>query len=1107
MATEPTVPVTEETAAAVTLDAFPGGQYQTIADLPPELQAQAQRVRDVLLQLEGVRNLPPGIIEQVTQKFEENDLQGAARILWAHGVQIGNPIRAFADGVDGAATGMLDAAGVESGVLADTMIGNGYVRFAMESFGVGRDLVSSPIELTQAMWADLTRASPDVTAIHFDEARAERVAAFFVGSIHSYEQEALAQPVNFAVHISAAINFASQSLNYAFNHVFGDGTAVWKSYSELVNEARVADVMPSVTSDMVSSGLVSAVEARAIAGQAPVTLSDGTTVVPGAPLTNEDALSSGQTIVDPGSETAALLGRYGDNIGNLAAATAGVAAIPFNFAGNRGAAALEDLGDGNILGALGNAGLAVVGGTVTGAASLKVLQTASVGVRLPFTQGTLSDIPGLRNGVGTFLSRGLAQNTLSMLAYPTQWTGQALQGIANIGEGLNAASDRAWARANGVDVDVAVARGAALRAGDHGLAYRATTALGQALENAGNTVHTRINPWLDSWRDAHVTRGVFNAFGLVGGAAHAVAGRVVDVAGMTAANRSVLSGLDASDLRPGAPIDLTSRAPVPPTGADYMPDSLRAATPSIDTGAVSALPETPVVAPRAPQLDIPAASDAIGDAVRAAAGDIHVSPGLRSTTPLSRLSIPEEIVAAAEQVHVRAGAVDVPGAVPRVPRVARVAGPLFLGTAIAGGATLALTGDAEAAAYNAASSTPIVGTGMAIEEGRTTEAWFRGITDAGMAGTVVTAPAAATGGGAIIPALIGGATAVFNELGRPVARLFGADVDPGLAEAGIGALLTDDRTPQARLVDELPSRTDAIYSPAFNALIEARNAMVEAQARSDEYASIAGSAQASFTAEAFAIPMETSAADMEAVLRANFEHHYGMTGEEAGAAKAAAELAYKEALDAALADPSALIEVSDISGLLPGVTHLRREAVELLVRDAIDSGNLDALPESLRPLAERQMRLEEERAAEVARRQSDVAQGFTVVPEFMAFTDMDALQNRIRMEVNGLAEGDPAVIAAADTLIADSLGESTVAAVRGVLQAEEVPPAPAPAPEVPVATLSIDGGLYAAAVDAEARRAAAALRALETTGGDTVEGDQRPEATAMLGGQPVAVRQ
>lgn len=79
--------------------------------------------------------------------------------------------------------------------------------------------------------------------------------------------------------------------------------------------------------------------------------------------------------------------------------------------------------------------------------------------------------------------------------------------------------------------------------------------------------------------------------------------------------------------------------------------------------------------------------------------------------------------------------------------------------------------------------------------------------------------------------------------------------------------------------------------------------------------------------------------------------------------------------------------------------------------------------------------------------------------------------------------------------------------VRRLPETAVQPDAPAVTEGASVAALSVDGGLYAAAVDAEARRAAAALRAAEMTGGDTVEGASRPEVTAMVGGQPQPVRQ
>lgn len=105
-----------------------------------------------------------------------------------------------------------------------------------------------------------------------------------------------------------------------------------------------------------------------------------------------------------------------------------------------------------------------------------------------------------------------------------------------------------------------------------------------------------------------------------------------------------------------------------------------------------------------------------------------------------------------------------------------------LGALIAGGATYAMTGDAKAAAHNAGEALPVAGTIMAANQGRTAEAWMRGITDAGIAGSLLTAPLAATGVGAVVPGLIAGAAFVGNEVARPIARLAGLDMDPSLGE-------------------------------------------------------------------------------------------------------------------------------------------------------------------------------------------------------------------------------------------------------------------------------------------------------------------------------------
>lgn len=154
---------------------------------------------------------------------------------------------------------------------------------------------------------------------------------------------------------------------------------------------------------------------------------------------------------------------------------------------------------------------------------------------------------------------------------------------------------------------------------------------------------------------------------------------------------------------------------------------------------------------------------------RGAAAAAHVADAAKAAAPAA-----DDIVRAA-------------GATARGPRIATPAA-VGLGAVVAGGATLAMGGSARAALGNAAEALPGVGTGIAASQGRTAEAWIRGITDAGTAATVVTAPAAATGAGAAVPVTIGVGTLAFNEVTRPIARVFGADVDPSVLELAVRAL-------------------------------------------------------------------------------------------------------------------------------------------------------------------------------------------------------------------------------------------------------------------------------------------------------------------------------
>lgn len=184
-------------------------------------------------------------------------------------------------------------------------------------------------------------------------------------------------------------------------------------------------------------------------------------------------------------------------------------------------------------------------------------------------------------------------------------------------------------------------------------------------------------------------------------------------------------------------------------------------------------------------------------AVASVAAAAQAAPSVREVTSASAATADDAARAtaqAARSTGQTVGNADEVAAAARSVRGVRISTPaaVGLGAVIAGGATLAMGGSAKAALGNAAEATPLLGTGIAVNQGRTAEAFFRGVTDAGVAGTVVTAPAAGTGIGAVVPMVIAGATVAFNEAGRPIARAFGADVDPGAIQSiisGIGPQL------------------------------------------------------------------------------------------------------------------------------------------------------------------------------------------------------------------------------------------------------------------------------------------------------------------------------
>lgn len=131
---------------------------------------------------------------------------------------------------------------------------------------------------------------------------------------------------------------------------------------------------------------------------------------------------------------------------------------------------------------------------------------------------------------------------------------------------------------------------------------------------------------------------------------------------------------------------------------------------------------------------------------------------------------------------------------------------------IVGGAALANgAGAAEAAMATAETAVPFVSAGVALEEGRTTEAAMRAVEE--------------------VPFGI-----VATEIARPAARALGADVDPSIGQMVIDkatshAAVSPEQQEFMRVFDSLPTKATPDMPPEVASLVEQKSMILQAEAK------------------------------------------------------------------------------------------------------------------------------------------------------------------------------------------------------------------------------------------------------------------------------------
>lgn len=404
-----------ESDRLATLKTLPGGEYTTIAQLPPELRAQAERIKETLLSIDQGRlqTLDPTVIEEITAKFKAGQNAEGFELMVKHGV-IGtmNGITS----VGNAATAAVPTE-VTDGITA-AIPGNGLYNFAASTAGLAYGALTASDDLIGALWMDYV-SDGTRQEVAFSPEKAEHVAAFYTASVAHFTQGLDTREFDlgrdWSTYFSAGVSMVVEFATYAWNHVMGDGTAELPNWDATLAQKRMDGVMPQVKENLVASGLVTEREAAFLtneAGVAAVTADGVAIALDGSKRPEVDTRGHTETVLDElGADKDAVAAAAGP----AAAEVKGALVNPLGYAAGKASDAAEDMSHGNVGGALADVAAA--------AAGLKGAQIAWTGFRMPLTDKGLPFV-GKTWGVGqlaakaTELTSRMAGAVINTAAHP-----------------------------------------------------------------------------------------------------------------------------------------------------------------------------------------------------------------------------------------------------------------------------------------------------------------------------------------------------------------------------------------------------------------------------------------------------------------------------------------------------------------------------------------------------------------------------------------------------------------------------------------------------------------------------------------------------------------
>lgn len=190
------------------LKALPGGEYTTIAQLPPELREQAERIKATLLSIDGgkLQTLDPTALQEITAAFKAGDNKKGVELMAKHGV-LG--LRDGISTVGNAATSVIPTELTEG--IAAAIPGNGLYNFAASTAGLAYGALSASDDLVGALWMDYV-SDGTRQEVAFSPEKAEQVAAFYTASVAHFTKGLDTQEFDLArdwgTYFSAAVKMA-----------------------------------------------------------------------------------------------------------------------------------------------------------------------------------------------------------------------------------------------------------------------------------------------------------------------------------------------------------------------------------------------------------------------------------------------------------------------------------------------------------------------------------------------------------------------------------------------------------------------------------------------------------------------------------------------------------------------------------------------------------------------------------------------------------------------------------------------------------------------------------------------------------------------------------